>query len=441
MATSLLNENGVPGARVVGATGLNSRTGEFMIVRARSVILATAGAGSMWLMSMEHGGYSNMHSRNISGDGTAMAWKAGATLTMMERSGGIGIATGLKHKWYTGAGDASYENVPIVDAKGRRLPYPIQGWEDAGAMVPGPETEEKIREAVLRGEYELPFYGDFPAMPDVERRATWNLMLNEESTTKVLVNTMKDGGFDLGRDQLLSYKLIEGQSLPQWREAGYGGGVLVDWNLKTTVDGLYAAGSQMFSPEDHSYCAATGRYAGRKAAAYAKEAGDLHISREQIEQEKNRILAPTKRTSGIEWKELHNGLSRALQYFVSEFKTERLLKMGLEEIERIETEWVPKLFALDPHKLMRSIEDLSMIEYAKVIINAMLERKASSPLLGLNRIDYPQIDPPEWDKYLTVKLVNNKIQFGELPQRFWGDMKQQYEAYNKDYSGVYKPSK
>jgi hypothetical protein len=162
-------------------------------------------------------------------------------------------------------------------------------------MTPTPKTAEEIREAVLRGEYELPFYGDFPAMSEVERRTTWNMMLGEESTTKILINTMKDGGFDLGRDQLLSYKLIEGSSLPQWRSPGTGGGLLVDWNLKTTVDGLYAAGTQMFSPEDHSYCAATGRYAGRKAAAYVKEVGDLKISREQIEKEKNRIFAPTKR--------------------------------------------------------------------------------------------------------------------------------------------------
>ncbi len=441
MGTSLLNENGVQGARVVGATGLNSRTGEFLIIRAKSVILAASGAGSMWLMSMEHGGYSNMHSRNQSGDGTAMAWKAGATLTMMERSGGINIATGLKHKWYTGAGDASYENVPIVDAKGRRLPYPIQGWEDAGAMVPAPGTEEKIREGILRGEYELPFYGDFPAMPEVERRATWNLMLGEESTTKILVKTLKDGGCDLGRDQLLAYKFIEGQSLPQWRDAGYGGGLLVDWNLKTTVDGLYAAGTQMFSPEDHSFCAATGRYAGRKAAAYVKEVGEGQVSRDQIEREKNRILAPTKRTSGIEWKELHSGLTRAMQYFVSEFKTEQLLKMGLEEIERIEAEAVPQLYALDPHKLMRSIEDLSMIEYAKIFIQASLARKASSMPLGHKRIDYPEMDPAEWDKYLTLKLENDRIRLGELPQRFWGDMKQQYEAHNKDYTGVYAPNK
>jgi len=439
MGTSLLNENGVQGARVVGATCLNSRTGEFLIFRAKSVIISTAGAGSLWLMNMELGGYSSMQSRAISGDGTAMAWKAGAALTMMENTGVLRIATGLKHKWYTGAGDASYENLPIVDANGRRVPYPIQGWEDAGTMIPGPGVEDKIREAILKGEYELPFYGDFPGMPEVERRATWNLMLGEESTTRVFIDTMKKGGYDVNRDLLLAYKFIEGASLPQWCEAGYGGGVVVDWDLKTTVEGLYAAGTQMFSPEDHSYAAATGRYAGRKAAAYVKEIGDIQVNRDQIEKEKERVFAPTKRDRGIEWKELQAGLNRAMQFYVSEYKTERLLKMGLEEIERIETEAVPQLFAQDPHKLMRSVEDLSMIEYAKAIIHASLARKASSIPLNFNRIDYPDVDPAEWDKYLTFKLENGKVQAGELPQRFWGDMKQQYEAHNKDYTGVYTP--
>jgi len=59
------------------------------------------------------------------------------------------------------------------------------------------------------------------------------------------------------------------------------GGVLVDWNLKTSLDGLYAAGGQMFAPEDHSYAAATGRYAGRKAAAYARQIGESKVSRDQ----------------------------------------------------------------------------------------------------------------------------------------------------------------
>jgi hypothetical protein len=306
-------------------------------------------------------------------------------------------------------------------------------------MLPTPEVEKQIREGILRGEYELPFYGDFPAMSEVERRVTWNLMLGEEATTRVFINSMKQGGFDINRDLLLSYKFIEGQSLPQWRDAGYGGGLVVDWNLQTTVQGLYAAGTQMFSPEDHSYAAATGRYAGRKAAAYIKEIGDAQPYRDQIEQEKGRIFAPTKRECGIEWKELHSGITRAMQYFVSEFKTERLLKMGLDELERLETEAVPRLFAHDPHKLMRAIEDLSLLEYAKIIIHASRERKASSMPMNFHRIDFPQIDPAEWQKFLTLRLDNNKVQVGELPPRFWGDMAQQYEANNKDYAGVNTP--
>jgi succinate dehydrogenase/fumarate reductase flavoprotein subunit len=325
----------------------------------------------------------------------------------------------LKHKWYSGGGDASYENVPIVDANGKRIPHPIQGWEDAGAMVPTPEVSAKIREGILKGEYALPFYGDFPSMKEVERNVTWKLMLGEESTTKIIIKTYNQAGFDPSRDMLQNYNFIEGQSPPQWREAGYGGGLLVDWNLKTSLDGLYAA-------------------AGRKAAAYAKEIGEFKLSRDQIEIEKSRVYAPVRRSSGIEWKELHAGISRVMQYYVSEYKTESLFQIGLEALQRIEEETVPTLYALDPHKLMRSLEDISLLNYAKIIIHASMARKASSIPLNLQRIDYLAVDPPEWNKYLTVKLDNNKVKVGELPMTFWGDMKQQYEAHNKDYTGVYR---
>jgi succinate dehydrogenase/fumarate reductase flavoprotein subunit len=377
-----------------------------------------------------------MSSRTQTGDGVVMAWNAGAEVTMMEASGVLRIATGYKHKWYSGAGDASYENVPIVDANGKRLPYPTQGWEDWGAMVPPPDVEASIREGILSGKYALPFYGDFPSMPDVERRATWKLMLGEESTTKVIMDTFNDGGYDESRDLLQSYKFIEGGSLPQWREGG--GGIVVDWNLKSTLDGLYVAGTPMFSAEDHSYCAATGRYAGRKAAAFARETGEPEVSRDQIEREKARVYAPVKRSTGLEWKELHAGIARVMQYYVSEFKTESLFKMGLDALKKIEEESVPLLFALDPHKLLRSLEDISLLNYAKIIIQAQMARKTSSMRFGLERIDYPEMDPPEWEKFITLKQENNKVKIGELSLNFWGDMKEQYEAHNKDYAGVYK---
>jgi succinate dehydrogenase/fumarate reductase flavoprotein subunit len=438
MVTSLLTEKGVQGGRVVGATGFNDRTGEFMIFKSKAAILATAGSGSLWLLSTELGGYSYMHSRVMSGDGTVMAWRAGAELTNMEATGTNRIGGGHKHKWYTGAGDASYENVPIVDANGKRLPYPIQGWEDGGAMMPAPGVEDKIREDIMKGKYALPFYGDFPSMKDVERRATWKLMLGEESTVRIITNTFNQAGYNEAKDLLQSYKFIEGNSPPQWAEGGYGGGILVDWDLKSTLEGLYIGGTQMFTPEDHSFAAATGRYAGRKAATYAKEATEPKLSREQVDREKVRVYAPVMRSGGMDWKELHAGMARVMNYYVSEFKDENLLTMGLDALKKIEAESVPLLYALDPHKLMRGMEDTSLLTCAQIIVQAMLARKASSVTLGLKRIDYPKMDPPEWNKYITIKQENGKVKTGFLPQKFWGNMKKQYEAHNKDYSGVYK---
>ncbi len=438
MGTALLTENGIQGNRVVGAMGFNVRTGKTMIFKSKATILATAGGGGIWHLNTELCGISSMSSRNSSGEGIAMAWNAGATLTRVEASGTLGIATGLKHKWYSGAGDASYENVPLVDANGKHLPLPTQGWEDWGAMMGMPGTNEKIREGVMNGQYELPFYGDFPAMSDVERRATWDLMLKEESTTKVIMDQYNQHGYDGSRDLLQRYQFIEGASLPQWGEGPHGGCLIVDWNLKTTLDGLYAAGGSMFSAEDHSYCAATGRYAGRKAVDYAKTVKQGKVSRDQIDKEKARILAPTKRTEGIEWKELNFGINRIMQYYCSEFKTERLFNMAAQALDKIEKESVPMLYAMDPHKLMRTMEDLSILSVAKIMVQAMKAHKASSRMMNLMRIDYPQVDPPEWDKWMTIKQETGKVVTGFLPLKFWGNMKEQYEAHNKDYTGVYK---
>jgi succinate dehydrogenase/fumarate reductase flavoprotein subunit len=436
MATSLLTEKGIQGARVVGATGVNARTGEFMAFKAKAVILCSSSGGSIWLLNTELSGYNTMSPRAVSGDGIAMAWRAGAEFTMMERSGILGIAPGFKHRWYTGAGDASYENVMLVDAGGKALPIVTEpGWrqKNIDRMGMGFST---IREGVLKGEYALPFYGDFPSMPEIERRVVWNMLLEEECTGKIIVDTYTESGFDPAKDQLQNYALLEGNSPPQWREAS-GGGLVVDWNLKTTLDGLYAAGTQLFSPGDHSFAAATGRYAGRKAAAFVREAGEAAISKDQISREKARVYSPIKRSEGMDWKELHAGIARVMQYYCSEYKTESLFKIALESLQEIDEKWVSTLHALDPHKLIRSIEDLSILTHAQIHLHASLARKASSRFLGFQRIDYPQLDPPEWHKFITVKQADGKVRVGELPLDYCGNLKENYEAHNRDYRGVY----
>ena len=74
----------------------------------------------------------------------------------------------------------------------------------------------------------------------------------------------------------------------------------------------------------------------------------------------------------------------------------------------------------------------------KIILHASLARKASSQFLDFHRIDYPALDPAEWNKFLTLKLVNGKVKAGELPLNYCGDLKANYEARNRDYRGVYR---
>jgi succinate dehydrogenase/fumarate reductase flavoprotein subunit len=423
MGTSLLNENGIQGAKVVGATGINTRTGEFMIFKAKAVVLSTAGIGSVWVFNTELAGITTFRSRNNAGDGTVMAYRAGAEVTQMEKSGLLSLGTGYKHKWYAGI-DASFEHLSQIDDNGK--PITQRG---------------NLREAVLKGDLALPFWGDFPSLSEDWRRINWNMMYVEESTTKAIRRKYLDAGFDPNKDLFPTYTLIEGTTPAHFRSPdsmNTRGGVVVDWDLKTTLDGLYAAGEQMYGPGDHSYAESTGRYAGRKAADYARQAPEPIISKEQVALEKARVYAPIKKSQGIEWKELHAGISRNMQYFCSEYKTERLLRMGLDALEDIEKNWVPKLYALDPHKLMRSLEDLSLLTFSQLIIHASLARKASSQRLNFQRIDYPQMDPPEWKKWITLKLENGNVKVGELPQDYWGNLKENYEAHNKGYVGTYK---
>jgi hypothetical protein len=56
-------------------------------------------------------------------------------------------------------------------------------------------------------------------------------------------------------------------------------------------------------------------------------------------------------------------------------------------------------------------------------------------------VDYPDNDPEDMKYFLAMKQVDGKTVFERVPLQYWGNMKEQYEAHNPDYDGVYKPEK
>ena len=73
------------------------------------------------------------------------------------------------------------------------------------------------------------------------------------------------------------------------------------------------------------------------------------------------------------------------------------------------------VYAANPHELARTAECQSIITVGEAVIHASLARKASSDLLNFVRLDYPAVDPPEWQKLLPIKLMDGKVAVGELP--------------------------
>jgi succinate dehydrogenase/fumarate reductase flavoprotein subunit len=53
------------------------------------------------------------------------------------------------------------------------------------------------------------------------------------------------------------------------------------------------------------------------------------------------------------------------------------------------------------------------------VMHASLARKASSARLDFRRLDYPQMDPPEWTKFVNIRLDKGEVRVGERPLRWW----------------------
>jgi succinate dehydrogenase/fumarate reductase flavoprotein subunit len=198
-----------------------------------------------------------------------------------------------------------------------------------------------------------------------------------------------------------------------------GGGLVFDWDLRTTLEGLYAAGVQLAGGANHAASATTGRYAGRKAAEYALGAREPVADRAQIEKEKVRVYAPVKSSEGIGWKELQAGLCRIMQDYCGEFRSEETLELGLEWLSSIKESELSRARARNPHELMRTLECSVRLTVGESIMHASLARKASSVALGFKRLDYSGVDLPEWNKLITIRHEDGRVKTRDLPWDYW----------------------
>ena len=462
-ATALLVKQEKGKKQGIGALGMNVHTGKFMVFSAKTTVLAMSRPARVWLFDSDQVGLCEFRPTQSIGSGHAMGYRAGIEFAMMEKSvqGEFSAAgrsfppysTGNNHNtWYAATMvDARGVEIPYVDRDGRELktvreryyPAPGQKFFLKGGVIDDPKYDYRgpetlpFNELIKRG-YQLPFYADLSRMPDAERRVIWGMMVGEEGKTKIpVLQNFTERGFDPLRHRLQSYGTgwQSASFLPQERQLfGAPGGIFHDWDLKTNINGIYACGDQLYASDCCGFAAATGYYAGRKAAAASEGLELSEPNLQDIEAEKQRLYAPLYVEDGMDWRELNKAISKAMQNYCGGVKNDMLLTQGLALLESYEKDFVPQLSCSNPHELMRAHEVMDILQVCKLIINACLLRKSSSKPLCFERSDYPTVDPEEDRCFITLWQENGQICSRRVPKDYYGDVKIEYEARNQDYA-------
>ena len=156
--------------------------------------------------------------------------------------------------------------------------------------------------------------------------------------------------------------------------------------------------------------------------------------------EKAHVYGPIRQNkNGIGWKELNYAIARIMQDYCGKYKNELTLSSGLRLLNELKTNEAAAAYAANPHELGRMLECFSLITLGEMVMLASRERKASSVYIDFYRLDYPEMDPPEWNKLLVLRQEGSKIRTRELPFDF--HLKPPYASTYEENYNLHKNTK
>lgn len=372
MATRLLT--GADG-RIAGAIGVNTRTSEFLVVRAKAVILACGAAGRLGLPASGYlfGTYENPAN---CGDGYAMAYHAGAALANLE----------------------CYQINPLIkDYNGPACAY-VTG--PFGGYTANNKGDRFIECDYWSGQMMKEFYGELqggngPVFLKIDHLAEETI--SEIETILHSNERPSRGRFHENRGTNYRNSMVEMHISEIGFCSGHSAsGVWVDENARTTVPGLYAAGDMASVPHNYMLGAfVNGGIAGQDAAEYCTANDFAELNTAAIDAEMERVLAPTRRDDGYSPFEMEFKTRRFVNDYLQPPKVTAKYELAQRRFGEIRDD-LSNLHVRDPHELMRALELQSILDCADMAAAASLYRTESRWGLYHWRVDHPQTDNENW---------------------------------------------
>ncbi|MFQ5850650.1 MAG: FAD-binding protein [Candidatus Binatia bacterium] len=365
--------------KISGAVGVDGRSGEFTIFRARSTVVATNSvtfrAGFV---------------RDLTGTGPVLAYRAGATLTNAEFGY---LRPGTPRFYFEGITFAIQDGAKFINAQGEPFMEKYEpdwaDWADVQMISKAMVMEKKAGKA--------PIYLDMSLMPE-EKRGDYL-----RSSVAWMDYFYKKLG---GQPRIDMFGKTEYYPFYQMTKMA----IKTDSECRSSVPGLFAAGLAQASCATHfagfhiGACNGTGWIAGRSASGFAQEVGHVGVNEKYVQSLKANIGKSFSAREEMKDDDLLLDLQKLIfRYDVSILKSAERLAAALHHL-RVIKEKCRTMKAPHVHGFVRLKEGECMIETAEMIFEASRLRQESR--LSHIREDYPKRDDARWLKWVLIREEN-----------------------------------
>src|SRR5665213_49025 len=392
--TSLLRrENG----SVCGVFAVNCLTGNFVVILARAVILATGYSDRLYSRSTG--------TREMSGDGIAMAWRAGASLVNMEMQW-----------WHTNdvAHPPAWQRVQIY-------PNPVLGSEHSARMVNSAGEEffnQQVDDPLAFAPYTIQLKALVKQVRAGKARYEGGYFAGFDHIDPGEIDAHTTYGkpfYQLGLDP--GRELLETAVTAHYRQ----GGILVDnTSMRSSVAGLYVAGG-VGGHSNGLIALATfdGKPVADGIAADIDKLRSGEAPEAQIAFERQRIESMLSATGeGLAPVAVKEQIRRVMWEKAGVEKNLANLTAALDELQRIRLSVLPRMRIRNKTRVanyewLDAVDVYNMIDAAELIIHSSIERRESrGPFI---RTDFPETDNENWLAANILIKTDNGFRFEQSP--------------------------
>jgi succinate dehydrogenase/fumarate reductase flavoprotein subunit len=376
------------GERVVGAVGIDSRTGRFHVIKARAVIICTNAIT-----------FRSGFVRDITGTGTLLAYRAGATLRNAEFSY---VRPGTPKFYFEGITFAIQEGARWVNADGRPFMRDYEpDWADEADV---PRIARAMAAEKQQGHD--PMYLDMSAIPEAMR----DVFIS--SKVKWMDYFFRKLGSEAKTDM---FGKTPYYALNQMTKMG----VRTGPDCRSDVPGLLAAGLAQAGCANHfagfhiGLCVGNGWIAGRSAIEDLDRFSEPSLDAQEVALLHAEAVKPLDPASEAQSDRILRDLQEIMfAYDVGILKHADRLERARVRIEELALEFA-EIAAPHVHELVRLKETEAMLLAARMILGASLLRTETR--LSHFREDYEARDDQNWLAWIDISDNAGQSSFDRTP--------------------------